>query len=211
MAAEARRYHTLQFLFICFNPLPNKPCFLRVCSTSLLKTLWEKEKLLVTSNFSFSRSVFYLFGEVFCHFHQIWNSRLQTLSFWKSKKFVVWEGVNSQLLRPKNNAWVFHLNQMLSIICAMSFPLYCQFPIRSTKDQNYRRLQDLRYWNFLVLYYCERIKEKKGMIKIKAFLFHSYILVIVTSLYGLWWRITGGVNNQNRTQIIQSSRWKLVW
>ena len=27
-----------------------------------LKTLWEKEKLLVTSNFSFSHSVFYLFG-----------------------------------------------------------------------------------------------------------------------------------------------------
>ena len=26
---------------------------------SLLKTLWEKEKLLVTSNFSFSQSVFY--------------------------------------------------------------------------------------------------------------------------------------------------------
>ena len=37
------------------NPFPNKPWFLRVCSTSLLKTLWEKEKLLVTSNFSFSQ------------------------------------------------------------------------------------------------------------------------------------------------------------
>ena len=27
-----------------FSPFPNKPWFLRVCSTSLLKTLWEKEK-----------------------------------------------------------------------------------------------------------------------------------------------------------------------
>ena len=45
------------------NPFPNKPWFLRVCSTGLLKTLWEKEKLLVTSNFSFSRSSFYPFGE----------------------------------------------------------------------------------------------------------------------------------------------------
>ena len=44
-----------------FNPFPNKPWFLLVCSTSLLKTLWEKEKLLVTSNFSFSHSVFYPF------------------------------------------------------------------------------------------------------------------------------------------------------
>ena len=40
------------------NPFPNKPWFLRVCSTSLLKTLWKKEKLLVTSNFSFPHSVF---------------------------------------------------------------------------------------------------------------------------------------------------------
>ena len=33
--------------------------------TSLLKTLWEKEKLLVTSNFSFSNSVFYPFWELY--------------------------------------------------------------------------------------------------------------------------------------------------
>ena len=46
------------------NPFPNRPWFLRVCSTSPLKTLWEKEKLLVTSNFSFSHSVFYPFGEL---------------------------------------------------------------------------------------------------------------------------------------------------
>ena len=46
-----------------FNPFPNKPWFLRVCSSSLLKTLWEKEKLLVTSNFSFSNSVFDLFED----------------------------------------------------------------------------------------------------------------------------------------------------
>ena len=46
------------------NPFPNKPWFLRVCSTSLLKTMWEKKKLLVRSNFSFSHSVFYPFGEV---------------------------------------------------------------------------------------------------------------------------------------------------
>ena len=32
-------------------------------SVSLLKTLWEKEKLLITSNSSFSHSVFYPFGK----------------------------------------------------------------------------------------------------------------------------------------------------
>ena len=37
------------------NPFPNKPLFWRVCRNSLLKTLWRKEKFLVTSNFSFSQ------------------------------------------------------------------------------------------------------------------------------------------------------------
>ena len=44
------------------------PGFLRVCSTSPLKTLWEKEKLLVTSNFSFSHTVSYPFGELSASF-----------------------------------------------------------------------------------------------------------------------------------------------
>ena len=47
-----------------FNPFPNKPWLLCVCSTSLLKTLWEKGKLLVTSNFSFSHHDFYPFGKL---------------------------------------------------------------------------------------------------------------------------------------------------
>ena len=51
-----------------FNFFSKKPWFLRVCSTRLLKTLLEKEKLLVTSNFSFSHSVF--FQRTFRHFHK---------------------------------------------------------------------------------------------------------------------------------------------
>ena len=46
-------------IFLLLNPFLNKPPFLRVCSKSPLKTLREKEKLLVTSNFSFYHSVFY--------------------------------------------------------------------------------------------------------------------------------------------------------
>ena len=48
----------------CINHFPNNPWFLRVCRISLLKTMWEKEKLLVTSNFSFSHIVFYPSGEI---------------------------------------------------------------------------------------------------------------------------------------------------
>ena len=53
------------------NPFSNKPCFLHFYSTSLLKTLLKKEKLSVTSNFSFSLSVFLPIWRIFCHFHQV--------------------------------------------------------------------------------------------------------------------------------------------
>ena len=56
------------FLSYGFNLFLNEPWFLHVCSTSLLKTPWEKKKLLVTSNFSFSHSVFYPFEELSCIF-----------------------------------------------------------------------------------------------------------------------------------------------
>ena len=45
------------------NPFPNKPWILSVSSKCLLKTLLEQKKLLVTSNFFFSHSVFYPFRE----------------------------------------------------------------------------------------------------------------------------------------------------
>ena len=48
--------------FLTFSRM--SPGILHVCSTSLLKTLWEKEKFIVVSNFSFSHIVFYPFGEL---------------------------------------------------------------------------------------------------------------------------------------------------
>ena len=74
------------------NPFPNKPWFSHVCWKSLLKTLWEKKKLLVTSNFFFSQC-FLPILRTFCNFHQTYNCCLQTLSIWKSLEFNVWERV----------------------------------------------------------------------------------------------------------------------
>ena len=51
-------------LIYTINPFPNKPWLLHVCSKNLLKTLWEKEKLLVMSNYSLSHSVLYPFGKL---------------------------------------------------------------------------------------------------------------------------------------------------
>ena len=46
------------------NPFPNKPLFLRVCSTSLLQTLWEKEKIAITNNNFYSHSILYPFRDI---------------------------------------------------------------------------------------------------------------------------------------------------
>ena len=56
---------------IAFNTFPNKPWFLHVCSTGLLKTPCKKENLLVTSNFFFFHSVFFPCGELSAIFFKI--------------------------------------------------------------------------------------------------------------------------------------------
>ena len=99
-----RIYKTDVCALVCeFNPFSNKSWFLRVCSTSLLKTMWEKEKLLVTNNFFFSHGVFLSILSTFRHFYQIWNFRLQTLSVWKTPKFVVWERVKASYSKSNQN------------------------------------------------------------------------------------------------------------
>ena len=120
---KASNQHFLLFLlyFAPFNPFPNKPWFLRVCSTRLLKTLWEKEKLLVRRNFSFSQCFLPVWRN-FCHFHPIQNCRLQTLSVWKSLKFVVWERVN----RKKNHIFFGHLVCHPQKLLIWASPKFCR-------------------------------------------------------------------------------------
>ena len=81
------------FFLRVINPFPNKPLFLRVCSTSHLKTLWEKKKLLVTSNFPFSYSVSRPFRELSANFIKLKIVICKLFLFGKSLKFVVWERV----------------------------------------------------------------------------------------------------------------------
>ena len=62
----------------------------------------EKGEIARNKQFLLSHSVFYPFGWTFNHFHQIWNCHLQTLSVWKSLKFVVWEWVNYPFPKRQN-------------------------------------------------------------------------------------------------------------
>ena len=50
--------------FLSDISFPNKPLFLHAIGTNRLKTPLEKEKSLITNNFSFSDSVFYLSEEL---------------------------------------------------------------------------------------------------------------------------------------------------
>ena len=61
------------YTLVAFDTSQTSPGFLRVCSTSLMKPLWEKEKLLIMSNFSLSDSIFfcYRFSELSAIFYQI--------------------------------------------------------------------------------------------------------------------------------------------
>ena len=77
------------------NPFPNKPWFLRVCSSRLLKTLWEKEKLLGTNNFSFSHSVWYLFEELSAIFIRLKLLSANSLSFGKVLNLLFGKGLTN--------------------------------------------------------------------------------------------------------------------
>ena len=101
-------------LWLCIlNPLPNQPWFLRVGCTSLLKTLREKEKLLVKSNFSFSHSVFYQsrdlsaifikFETVICKLFEF--GRVHNLSFEKGLNNYWFKGI---LLHFRHYLTLYH-------------------------------------------------------------------------------------------------------
>ena len=62
------------------NPLSHHPDFEGPWERSLLKILWEKEKILVTNIFSFSHNVFYLSQYNFQFFQSHLFCSLQVLS-----------------------------------------------------------------------------------------------------------------------------------
>ena len=63
-----------------------------------LKTLWEKEKLLINEQFLLFPQSLLPIWKTLCHFRQIWKCHLQTLSVWKRLKFVAWERVKWHLV-----------------------------------------------------------------------------------------------------------------
>ena len=99
-------FPSLERIFVLsFNPFSNKPWSLWVYSSSPLQTLWGKEKFARNKQFLLFPQCFLPFQRTVHHFHQIQNCRLQTLSIWKSLKFVVWEKLNPFPNKP----WFLHV------------------------------------------------------------------------------------------------------
>ena len=70
----------------CLNALLHRYSFQRINNRQLLKTLWEKKKLLITSNFFFSHNVFYSIRKLHHHLSIYMTSYLYLLLSWKSQK-----------------------------------------------------------------------------------------------------------------------------
>ena len=73
----------------CYNSFPNNRCFLRPWDGRLLKTLWEKEKMMVTSIFSFSHNAFYPIKDKSYSLHHIYFAVCTCFQIGQVNKFVV--------------------------------------------------------------------------------------------------------------------------
>ena len=86
-------FHSTEIFFFLFNPFQNKPWFLRCLQNKSFENTVGKEEIAHNEQFLLLPQRFLPFCRSFCLIHQIKNCRLQTLSVWKSLKFVVWEKV----------------------------------------------------------------------------------------------------------------------
>ena len=87
------------------NPFQNKPWFLKVCSTSLLKKIWEKEKLRVMSNFSFSHSFSTCFENFWPFSSNLKLSTANSFQFGRVKNLLF--GKNLSPLLPEYGTSIF--------------------------------------------------------------------------------------------------------
>ena len=81
-----------------FNPFPNKPWFFTCLQYKPFENTAGKGVIARNEQFLLFLPCFLRVSKTFCHFHRLWNCRLQTLSVWKSLKFVIWERVKYLLL-----------------------------------------------------------------------------------------------------------------
>ena len=144
---------TSHFPTVFFLTLSQTSPGLCVCSTSLLKTQWEKagkgEIARITSNFSFSHSVFY-------HFHKIYNCRVQTRSVWKSLKFVVWERVKKNVLQTCKNTGLFRRGLSCEGMIEL---MYEQLSGKSLSEFS-KSIDSDQFWQRWTVFWTKTVKKR---------------------------------------------------
>ena len=125
------------------DPPPTNPCtstkrgfgYLTLFQTSLFTCLLYKcfentvgkGEIARDEQFLFFPQCFLPFWRTFCHFHQIQNCRLQTLSVWKSLKFLVWGRVNPKWFTL--NAIRYLYSYCIYWKACINFAWYLSFPL----------------------------------------------------------------------------------
>ena len=84
------RCHNTGLFVKGFYPFPNKPWFFTCLQYKSLENTVGKGEIARNKQFLFFPQCFLPVWRTFCHFRQIQNCPLQSLSVWKSLKFVVW-------------------------------------------------------------------------------------------------------------------------
>ena len=81
-------------------PFPKQALVFTCLQYKSFENIAGKGEIARNEQFLLFPQCFLYFQRTFYHFHQNQNCRLQTLSVWKSLKFVVWERVNPQSFLP---------------------------------------------------------------------------------------------------------------
>ena len=97
----------------------------------------QKGQIIHKEQFLLFPQCFLPFWRTFCHFHLIWNCRLQTLSVWNSLKFVVCERVKAcadeDLKMAPMTLFIFYREKKMQEKENMWVPGFSPFPTMFTR------------------------------------------------------------------------------
>ena len=85
-------------LFRIVEPFPKQALVFTCLQYKPFENIVEKGEIVHYEQFLLFPQCFLPLETSFCHFHQILNCPLQSLSAWKSLKFVVYERVNAGIV-----------------------------------------------------------------------------------------------------------------
>ena len=110
------------------NPSPKKTLIFTCLQYKSSENIVGKGEIACSKQILLFPLCFLPIWRTFCHFHQIWNCCLQTLSVGKSLKFVLWERVNTSIQ---------NIHPVQLVQPAQAIPYFCfWWTFFTSKDQS---------------------------------------------------------------------------